>query len=189
MYARHLICKLAFAALLALPLSAFQAVAQVQSGASNQILTLNQERFFQESLFGRRVLQEIDSRSTRLAAENHRIESELKDEELRLTEQRKTLPAAEFRALADAFDAKVENIRTTQAGKATDLSKFADAEQQRFIDQAYPELLKMATEIGALVILDQRSIIITSGQIDVTERAIFRVDQAIGDGGAPPSEE
>jgi len=154
----------------------------------SQVLTLNQERFFNDSEFGKRVLAEIKTRSSALAAENHRIESELADEEKALTESRKTMTPAEFRPLADAFDAKVVGIRKAQAEKAAALKKWSESEQQRFVDIAYPELLNIANDLGAAVILDQRYTIVTSAGIDVTGFAIQQVNKAIGDGGPAPKE-
>ena len=179
---RRLILALALVIPVGLPV---QVTAQEQTLG---ILTLNQERFFNQSAFGVRVLKEIDARSQALTDENHRIEEELKAEEIALTEQRKALEPAAFRELADAFDNKVEDIRAEQARKTNDLNHWAEAEQQRFIDTAYPELLKLANELGALVILDQRTTIITSGRIDVTDRAIERANAVIGDGLEPPKE-
>jgi len=168
-------------------LAAFAAPVSAQVNGS-QILTLDQERFFNQSAFGKRVLQEIEVRSSALTAENRKIEAELTAEELDLTEQRKTLLPAEFRALADAFDKRVELIRTGQAQKADELNSWAESEQNRFVKTAYPSLLDLAKELGALVIIDQRTTIITSGKIDVTDQAIFRADQVIGDGTAEMSE-
>lgn len=150
--------------------------------ASPGILTLDQARFFNTSAFGQRVVSEFKKRSDILAAENHRIEDDLKVEELALTEQRKTLAVADFRALADEFNVKVETIRAEQSEKTIALNKWAEAEQQRFVDIAYPELLKLATELGAAVILDQRSTIISASQVDVTDQAIERINRTIGDG-------
>lgn len=168
-------------------LAAFAAPVSAQVNGS-QILTLDQERFFNQSAFGKRVLREIEARSFVLAAENRKIEAELTAEELDLTEQRKTLLPADFRALADAFDKRVELIRTGQAQKAGELNSWAESEQNRFVKTAYPSLLDLAKELGALVIIDQRTTIITSGKIDVTDQAIFRADQVIGDGTAELSE-
>jgi len=146
------------------------------------IYTLNQEAMFAQSAFGQRVRQTIESRSSGIAAENRRIEEELKAEEQALTEQRPTLDPAEFRQLADAFDAKVEEIRTTRAKKSADLSAWTDAERTRFFELAFPVLLDLAKELGASAILDMRTVIIASDQIDITATAQKRVDQALGDG-------
>ena len=57
-----------------------------------------------------------------LATENRRIEADLEAEEQELTELRNTLPAGEFRLLADAFDAKVQETRAAQAAKGRALN-------------------------------------------------------------------
>ena len=52
------------------------------------ILLLNQERLLSASLYGQRIQREVDVAGSALAAENRRIEAELTEEELRLTERR-----------------------------------------------------------------------------------------------------
>jgi Skp family chaperone for outer membrane proteins len=106
----------------------------------------------------------------------------LKIEEQALTDQRASLSPADFRVLADAFDKKVEKIRTEQAQKSLALNNFAEAEQQRFFKLAFPVLVKLANELSAVAILDERSTIIASEQMDITALAVTRVNAAIGDG-------
>jgi Skp family chaperone for outer membrane proteins len=149
-----------------------------------RIFTLSQDRLFSLSDFGSRVRRDVASRSSDIAAENRRIEDELKAEEQALTDQRATLSPTDFRVLADAFDQKVETIRTEQAQKSLELNSFTDAEQQRFFGLAFPVLVKLAEELSATAILDERSTIIASEQMDITPLAITRVNAAIGDGSA-----
>jgi Skp family chaperone for outer membrane proteins len=150
--------------------------------SDNRIFTLGQDRLFNQSDFGVRVRKDIADRSSAVAAENRRIEGELKIEEQALTDQRASLSPAEFRVLADAFDKKVEKIRTEQAQKSLALNNFAEAEQQRFFKLAFPVLVKLANELSAVAILDERSTIIASEQMDITALAVTRVNEAIGDG-------
>jgi Skp family chaperone for outer membrane proteins len=170
--------------LLAIFLLVQPVVAPAQIG-NNRIFVLDQEVLYNRSAFGQRVQQEVLSRSEAISRENQRLEEELKAEELSLTEQRPTLAQAEFRELADAFDARVEAIRTAQAGKAADLNRFTETERQRFFDAMLPVLVGLAEEIGALAVIDTRTTIISSDLINITERAIARIDAEIGDGGTP----
>ena len=96
-------------------------------------------------------------------------------------------PAA-FRKLADAFDRKVEEIRTRQARKNTDLNLWAEGEQRRFFKAALDQIVALAQELRAKMILDDRLVIVSSGQVDITPLLIRRVDAALGDGAAdaPP---
>ncbi|MFQ5437867.1 MAG: OmpH family outer membrane protein [Paracoccaceae bacterium] len=153
---------------------------------AQQIFTLDQDRFFINSAFGQRVQQEVKARSEALGTENRRLEDELKAEEQALTEQRPTLDPAAFRTLADAFDKKVEATRAGQAKKASDLNAWAESERQRYFKLAFPELVKLFKETGAVAILDQRAAIIFSEQMDLTARAITRIDAVIGDGADAP---
>ncbi|MCR8723840.1 OmpH family outer membrane protein [Frigidibacter sp. ROC022] len=153
----------------------------------SQVLTLDQERLFSESLFGKRVTAEIEDRARALAAENRKIEADLEAEEQALTEARPTLPVEEFRSRADAFDAKVQKIRAEQAAKSRALNTFRDSEQQRFAAALGSVLADVARQRGALLVIDRRVALISADSIDVTDDVVAAMDARLGDGaeGAP----
>lgn len=148
------------------------------------ILTLDQDRLFSESLFGRRVQGELEATSRELAERNRQITAELTEEEKELTEKRKQLSTEEFRALADAFDEKVTQLRTEQDARIRQLQRRREAEQRAFSQRVAPILTELVLESGAVAILDERAVILSADQIDVTERAIKRIDSILGDGGS-----
>jgi len=156
--------------------------------AEVSVLTLDRERLFAASAFGQRVARELAVASDTLAAENRRIEADLIGEERMLTERRAEVPPEEFRALADAFDAKVVALRRAQDAKARALQRREEAERQAFFEAVLPVLAEVMADLGGAVILDDRAVFLSSGQIDMTDAAIARVDAAIGDGAglAPP---
>ena len=174
--------RLGLVVAIALGLFAFQSHAQQ---TQQRIFSLSQERLFSQSVFGQRVQADLGRMSGEIAAENRRIEEELKVEEQDLTDRRASLEPGEFRVLADAFDKKVETIRMAQTQKSVDLNAFAEAEQQRFFSSVFPVLVDLAQELSATAILDERSTIIASEQMDITGIAVQRVDSALGDGIAP----
>ncbi len=152
------------------------------------LLTVDQERLFTESAFGKRVAAELDRRSRALAAENRSIEAGLVAEEQALTDERPSLPADQFRKKADDFDAKVQAIRGEQDQKAKELGSFREGEQKRFASELGSILSEIARDRGALAVMDRRVMLISADQIDITDDAIALVDQRLGDGaaGAPP---
>ena len=147
-----------------------------------QVLTLDQDRMFADSMFGRAITARIEAAAQNLASENRRIEAELEAEERELTDQRPTMEPAAFRALGTAFDAKAERLREEQAAKGRALSRDRDEQRQRFLQAAVPVLADLMGEMGALVILDQAAIVLSFDRIDVTDAAIARLDQVLGDG-------
>lgn len=153
--------------------------------AQAAILTISAERLFAETAFGRRAAQEIEAESAVLAAENRRIEAELSVEERDLTERRPGMDPEAFRALADAFDEKVQDFRRAQDAKARALGKSNEAAKLEFLKAARPVLEELMRESGAGVILERSSVFLSSNATDVTELAIERIDAAIGDGTAP----
>ena len=150
------------------------------------ILTIESDRFFAESLFGRRIAAEIEATGAELAAENRQIEAELTVEERALTEQRASLPADAFRALADAFDEKVTRLRREQDTKARALGQRSEDTRRRFLNAAGPVLGALMRESGAAVILERRAVFLSADVIDITDEAIRRVDTVIGDGSDLP---
>jgi Skp family chaperone for outer membrane proteins len=157
---------------------------QSPSEIRSPILTLDQERLFLESAWGKRAKAELDAVSTELAAENRRIEAELTAEEKSLTEQRETMPVDEFRAAADAFDERVTEIRRVQDSKARDVGRILDTERQKFFQEVFPILGEVMQQRGAVVILDARAIFIAADVIDVTDELLARADEKLGAGAA-----
>ncbi|MEC3860563.1 OmpH family outer membrane protein [Mesobacterium sp. TK19101] len=161
-----------------------------QGVLQSQVLMIDSDRFFSDSAFGKRVSAEVEAEGANIAAENRRIEAELTDEEKALTDKRPTLPATEFRALADAFDEKVQTLRREQDAKARALGQRGDEARRRFLLAARPVLGDLMRDAGALIILERRGVFLASDAIDITDEAIAKIDAALGDGSdlTPPEE-
>lgn len=152
---------------------------QAQGTGPAAILTLDQERFFVESDFGRSALERERAATVALEQENKRIEAQLVAEEQALTELRKTLPPAEFAAKADAFDAKVVRIRSEQDAKAQVLSDNRDKDRTEFLKVAVPVLGALLGEKQAVAIIDKNQVIVALSAIDITDEAIAKVNAAL----------
>ncbi len=181
---RDLFRTLAVVSALVLTAAPHPAPAQQLGLPQSAILTISAERLFSDSAFGRRVAREIEAESAVLAAENRRIEAELSAEEKDLTERRAKMEPEAFRALADAFDAKVQEIRKTQDAKARDLVARRDAARVQFLRAARPVLEALMRDAGATVILERSSVFLSANSTDVTDAAIERIDAVLGDGSA-----
>ncbi|GGH19049.1 periplasmic chaperone for outer membrane proteins Skp [Cribrihabitans marinus] len=160
------------------------APAQQTGVPQGEILTISADRLFSESLFGRRIADEVEAESAVLAAENERIIAALSREEAELTERRGTMQPEAFRALADAFDRKVQEHRSTQKAKLEALSERTEEAQSRFFVIAQPVLEALMKEAGAGVILERSSVFLSANATDITDLAIARIDATIGDGAA-----
>ncbi|MBK5923572.1 hypothetical protein CCR90_07205 [Rhodovulum sulfidophilum] len=158
------------------------------SGASAQegrpvfvspILTLDQDRLFEDSKAGQAVDEQLEAATAALAAENRRIEAELVAEERALTERRATLPPDQFRPLAEAFDQKVETIRATQDRKARELGQKREEKRQDFFRKALPLLAGIVRERGAVAVLARDAVVLSAGQVDITDEAIKLLDERV----------
>ncbi|MCG7623298.1 OmpH family outer membrane protein [Epibacterium sp. Ofav1-8] len=149
---------------------------------SSLLLTIHSDRLFSESAYGKRVAQEMEGRSAVLMAENRRIEAELRAEELDLAERRSTTDPEAFRALAEAFDQKVQETRRTQEAKFLEITNAREEARREFRQTSIPILERIMTETGAAAILEQSTVLLSAEAIDVTDLAIARVDAILGDG-------
>jgi Skp family chaperone for outer membrane proteins len=181
---------------LSLAVAAFGQVAVPALGQDvpqGSILTIDQERLFAETEFGKSVIRREEAAARALEAENARIEAELIAEEQELTDRRPTLSAEEFSALAAAFDAKVVRIRSAQDAKARELSRVRDTDRQDFVRTTIPVLGDLLIEKKAVAIIDKSAIILSLTAIDVTDAAVDKVDAALrardGRDGALPDAE
>lgn len=147
------------------------------------ILTIDSERLFLNSDFGRRVAREIETSGNELATENRQIEAELAQAEQDLTDRRASMSPEEFRPLADAFDERVQETRQAQAAKSRSLNELLDQERETFLNAAGPVLQELMVEVGATVVLERRTVFISSNSSDITSSAIERINEKLGEGG------
>lgn len=142
------------------------------------ILVIDQDRLFAETRLGLASMADIERAANDLKDENQKIEETLIGEERALTEQRTSLPASEFRALADAFDMRVQRIRAEQDEKARALTRAQEGARASFFQEVAEIISGIVREKGALVVLDRRDVFLSAEQIDITDEAIARVNAA-----------
>lgn len=174
--------------LVALGLGGAAPAQQIVPPPQAPILTLDEERLFSESRFGKALIAAQEADTQALIAENRRIEADLEAEERDLTERRAAMAKAEFDPLATAFNDKVESIRQAQKAKSDALTRRFEDERRRFFETASPVLAQILTERGAVAIISKRAVIAGFDNIDITEAAIARLDQVLGDGGVRPAQ-
>lgn len=170
----------------ALFIALFWAAGTLAQELRSPILTIDSDRFYRASAFGQRVLREIETQTSALSEENEILEAELETEEQALTDQRSELTPAEFRALADAFDARVQSIRSQREAKSRAISDQLEENRDQFLNSAAPVLEAIMREAGAAVVLERRSVFISANAIDITDVAVRRMNETLGDGTDPP---
>lgn len=149
---------------------------------SKQVLpvaTINQEKLFSNSLYGKSFNEKLQDDANILSLENRRIEKELSDEEISLTQKRKELPNEDFRKLADIFNKKVESIRRDQSLKSAELNAANTQIRKRFFIQAQPIIVQLMQERGIQFILNEQSIFMSANSGDITQAAVERIDQVL----------
>ena len=160
----------------ALALVAGGAAAQAPEGVYSTILTIDQDRLFEQAPTGAARAASLEQAAAELAAENRRIEMSLIEEERALAESRDTMPADEFTKLANDFDARVQAIREEQDRKALAFNAQREEARQAFFVEIGDILSQIVVERGAVIVLDRRDVFISADQIDITDEAIARAN-------------
>ncbi len=162
--------------------AAAQVAAQDASPAKSAILTIDQDALFERTLYGQAVRAAAEQEAEALKVENRAIDAALEAEERSLTDRRAGMPLPEFRALADAFDTKVEALRTAQDAKFDAYIARRDSAQQQFFQTVAPMIGDYMVTLGASAIINQAAIVVSLGAIDITDEVIAQIDAKLGDG-------
>lgn len=157
---------------------------QSLSGSQTEVVIIDPNRLFAETLFGQHISEELEAEAQELAANNRRLEDELRTEEKELTDARPSMSAVDFRDAAEAFDKKVQAIRRERQDRARMLEEKRASAEQRFLATAQGVLVELMNERGANILLDMRSVILRDNAVDITNDAVRKIDEAIGRGDA-----
>jgi len=158
--------------------------AQELGVAQSELLVIDPERLFEETMLGGRMMAEHQAEREELAARNRKLEAELEAEEQHLTALRAETAPEAFREMADAFDARVQEIRRDSDRRARDLELERERLPILFLRRVEPLLVDVMRAAGGVVLLDARTVLLRADAIDVTDTAIDRIDRSIGDGSA-----
>ena len=168
-----------------LGLMAIPVLAQDPSFPKSAILTIDQDALFERTLFGKSLRAAFEKEAEALKVESRGIDTALEAEERGLTDRREGMPLAEFRALADAFDNRVEALRKAQDAKAAAFVARRENAQQQFFQSVAPMIGDYMVERGASAIVNQAAIVVSLGAIDITDEVVARIDAKLGDGAVP----
>ena len=160
--------------ILVLPASAQQ--------TSPPVLIIDSERLFLETLYGQRLASELAQQAAELQAENDRIVESLTLEERSLTVRRPEMDPEEFRAEAEAFDDKVQEVRRVRDAKNVELQVAATEARSRFEQRVQGIIANIMLERGAAMVMEQRNVVLSIRAANITDDAIVRVDAELGDG-------
>lgn len=150
--------------------------------SSPPILIVDSERLFVETLYGQRIAADLAAQAEELQAENNRIVESLTLEERSLTVRRPEMTPEEFRAEAEAFDTKVQEVRRVRDAKNVDL-QVANAEaRSRFEQRVQGIVANIMLDRGAAMVMEQRNVLLSVRAANITDDAIVRIDAELGDG-------
>lgn len=150
------------------------------------VLVLDVDQAYVSSDWGDRAQRDIEAAAYEIEAENARMEDQLVSEEQALAAERDGLTPAEFRARAEAFDTRAQNVRRERRQAAIDLGNRAQADRNAFVEASLPLIAAIMQDRRAGVVLDRRQVLVAVNAVDITEALVERMNAEVGDGGALP---
>ena len=159
-------------------------LAPVASAQQNgpAVLIIDSERLFFETLYGRRISADLAAQAAELQAENDRIVESLTMEERSLTVRRPEMTPEAFRAEAEAFDTKVQDVRRIRDAKNVELQVASAEARSRFEERVQGIIANIMLERGAALVMEQRNVLLSVRAANITDDAIVRIDAELGDG-------
>ena len=109
-------------------------------------------------------------------------EQTLTEEERSLTQRRPSMTPEAFRAEADAFDEKVQEVRRARDAKNSELQAASARARAEFEERVQSVIVDVMLDRGALMVMDQRNVILSVRAANITDDVIVRIDAALGDG-------
>ena len=154
--------------------------AQIMGDVDQPILVLNQEKLLRNSKVGQALLARENAMKEAHQQEGLRLDRELESEERELTKLRDELVATEFETLAIEFDTKVVAVRNDHQQKSEALGVELEKMRQAFFGNIVPIVAQLMKERGASLVFEQRNVLFTGPDVDITQDVIDRLDAADG---------
>lgn len=158
-----------------------------QSTLKSQVVVVDLDRVFTETLYGQRLQEDFREADRVLNIDFDRIAAELIAEEKQLRDIRSETDPDQFREMAEAFDAKSTKLRLEQSERRNKLNQDLQVSRENLLRQLGPILSQLMQERGASILIqndDQRMIVFP--QADITQSAIALIDKRLGNGLATP---
>ena len=158
-----------------------------QSQSTTQVLVVDLDRVFTETVYGQRLQADFREAERALGNDFNRIAAELIAEEKQLRDLRSETEPDAFREMAEAFDAKSTKLRLEQSDRRNKLSQDLQVARENLLRQLGPIFSQLMQDRGASLLIqkdDQRMIVFP--QADITQSAISLIDQRLGDGIGTP---
>lgn len=169
--------------LFAVTSAAFAVPSLAQSMPQSQVVVVDLDRVFTETLYGQRLQADFREADRVLNIDFDRIAAELIAEEKQLRDLRSETDPDQFRELAEAFDSKSNKLRLEQAERRKKLNQDFQIARENLLRQLGPILSQLMQERGASILIqkdDQRMIVFV--QADITQSAIALIDKRLGNG-------
>ena len=142
------------------------------------ILVIDLDRAYNSSKYGQSIRKNFEIENRSFNKENDTILKALKEEEIKLTEDREKLSPEDFAKAAEVFDKKAVEIRTRRLEQIAVVNERFKGLKPIFFKKIQPIIKDIMREYNASIILEKNSVVWSLASIDVTNKIVKRVDAA-----------
>lgn len=142
------------------------------------ILVIDLDRAYNSSKYGQSIRKNFEIENRSFNKENDTILKALKEEEIKLTEDREKLSPEDFAKAAEVFDKKAVAIRNRRLEQIAVVNERFKGLKPIFFKKIQPIIKDIMREYNASIILEKNSVVWSLASIDVTNKIVERVDTA-----------
>lgn len=153
------------------------------------VLVIDPERVFSESKKGQAIRSALDAEAVDLQQENNQIVEDLIAEEQDLAVRRPDMDPEVFRAEAEAFNDKAQEIRQARDAKERDLARRLSEARTEFFEDMRPVVGEVLIARGGAAVMDSRSVYLVLRSADITDEVIAAIDALPADTAEQPVDE
>lgn len=165
------------AALVAALFASESALSQVAAPPKTErVLIVDMKRIRVETLAGRGIDRDTALLRERIQDEVASREKLIRDEEETLAELRDTLELDEFRERVKQFEGRVSALRQFAQEQSRMLQRASTQAAAELRRAATRELAAIVSDAGAELLLDKSQIVLGVDRLEITDRAISRID-------------
>lgn len=158
------------------------AISQDNQLPQSPVLTVLLSDLYNGTALGQRLSRDLDAQEFAYEEENRILVQKLEAEEAALAELRPEITRDEFQVKAEAFNVKVQEIRTQRATHFQRLNEYGQQLQKWFGTIIRPVLEDIMVRRGASMILSRDAVLVPNEAFDITLEAIDEIDRRFGAG-------
>ncbi|MGB4106663.1 MAG: OmpH family outer membrane protein [Alphaproteobacteria bacterium] len=143
------------------------------------VAVVDVQKLLNESKAGKNIHEQLEAHKAKFLTDISQQEQKLRDDEKALTDKRATLPAEEFAEKAKTFESELTETRRKAQERKRAIEDAAAKSMGTLRNEILKVVQKISDEEGYGLVINRQNVVISSKDMDITDKALANLDQAI----------